>query len=329
MPKNDDTVLNKKMKEKLTNEIIDEINDTIKEDIINDVVKDVKDEINYSFKNEIKDTVKEELIVDIKNDIRKEEKRLYRRKNFQIFRLYIYIILLITCSVLMIYKLYKTGNLEIGNKEFKEKISSVMNVETTTTTTELIKDLEYYKNNYGYLVNDLKFNNLAILKGNNDVSNIELNDRLAISYNKLNREDINIDGVIYTVSEDQLLNAYKSIFGSEEGYEPVNFKVGNISFAYSASSKNYIALINEDTLIDYTVNNIIDVIETDNSMVFTCTVAYVKGNHVYSINNTYYKVSELSDGNVDFSSINNRLTKVKYVFENVDGSYKLVRVERI
>lgn len=328
MPRNEDPALTRRQKEKLTVEILEEIDNTVKKDLVDEVVNDVRGEFNTTYKNEIKEQIKDELVKDIKEDIKKEEKKLSRSKSWKIFRLYIYLIALIACSVFMIIKLYNTGNLDITKNEYIDKLSSVVSKnETTTTTTEVVKDLNYYKDNYGYLMNNVKVSNIDLLKGTYEVSSISMADRLAIVFNSLDSSDILVDGQFRKVSEDTLVNQYKKVFGSNDDYQQTSFKVSNNTYVYTSSLESYIAIVSED-INEYVENEVINVEEADNTLIFTCSVAYVKGNHVYNINSPYYRIAELDEGKVNFGNLINRLTKVSYTFEKNEDSYKLIKIEK-
>lgn len=328
MAKNEDPVLNKKQKEKLKSEILEEMDSNIKQDLVDEIVNDVRGVFNTSYKKEIKEAIKDELIIEIKDDIRKEEKKLLRKKSFKIFRLNVYIILLIACCLFLLVRLYKTGNLDLTKNKYVEKISSVISKEETTTTKSIIKDLEYYKDNYGYLLDYVKVSNKDLLKGSYDVSDIKLSDKLAIAANALDNDDIDVDGEIKKISDEKLTQSYVKVFGSIDGYDQVKFKTGNDNYAYSESMKSYISIGEDDTKDEY-VSNIINAVEEENMLKLTCTVAHVIDDSVYNINSDSYKLAELKDDSVNFEEINNKLSKVTYTFEKVEDGYKLIKIEKI
>lgn len=321
--KKEEVVIDKKTREKLTNEILEEINTNVKADLCKTVVEEVKESIDIEYKNELKEEISNELIVDIKAEIKKEEKKLYRRKNFKIFRLYVYIILLIAVAIYAIYKLYMTGNLEIlekynGNKE--------------TTTKEIvsnkeIKDFAWYYNKYGKLLDNIYITNYELLKGDYIFKDVDITDKLAMSYKAMDDEFIIKEGIIYTVAEDNLKNAYKTIFGSENGYLGGNFAIDGLNYAYSATNKNYIAISSANIKDNYILNNIIDIKEDSNSIIITSKIALIADNKVYNIFNVS---EELGVYNVDegLNKYVNSLSTVDYTFEKNGDNYYIYSVSK-
>ena len=128
--------LTKKEKENIRKGVLEEINDEVRSSLCENVLNDVNERINEEYKENLKETISSEIINDIKENIKEDEKKMSRRKNFKIVRLYIYILLLMAGSIFLIYKLYVTGNLDVV-KDIK------ISTTTTTTTTALVKDLKW------------------------------------------------------------------------------------------------------------------------------------------------------------------------------------------
>ena len=164
-------------------------------------------------------------INDIKENIKEDEKKMSRRKNFKIVRLYIYILLLMAGSIFLIYKLYVTGNLDVV-KDIK------ISTTTTTTTTALVKDLKWYMNKYGNILDNIKIDNVSLLKGNYDISKIDVKDKLAIAYNNLSSDSITKDGMIYSVKEEDL-KKYQKSSSYEDLVSKYNTLKNNVSEAES------------------------------------------------------------------------------------------------
>jgi hypothetical protein len=165
MVKKNDEVLDKKVRARLKEDVLNEINSTVKDELVENVVSDVKSTFNSNYKNEIKEEIKKDIVDDIQVSIKKDQAKLSRRKSFKIFRLNIYIILLIVCSCALVYRLYETGNIDIN-------LCSNQTSETTTTstTTTVVHDLDYLKNKYAYLLNNINITNYDLLKGSYNIS---------------------------------------------------------------------------------------------------------------------------------------------------------------
>lgn len=305
--------LTKKEKESIRKGVLEEINDEVRSNLCETVLNDVNERINDEYKENLKETISSEIISDIKESIKEDEKKMSRRKSFKIVRLYIYILLLMAGSVFLIYKLYVTGNLDVV-KDIKIPTTS------TTTTTALVKDLKWYMNKYGNVLDNIKFDNVALLKGNFDVSKIDIKDKLAMAYNNLSSESISKDGIIYSVKEEDLKSSYLSIFGSEEGYSASSFQIGGVAFAYSLSNATYMAIANGEIVKENILTEITDIKEENDELVVECITAFVKDNKLYNINNQDVALKDYSSGESLKSSESN-LSKNKFTFKLINNNY--------
>ncbi len=313
--------LTKKEKENIRKGVLEEINDEVRSSLCENVLNDVNERINDEYKENLKETISNEIISDIKESIKEDEKKMSRRKSFKIVRLYIYILLLMAGSVFLIYKLYVTGNLDVV-KDIK------ISTTTTTTTTALVKDLKWYMNKYGNILDNIKFDNVALLKGNFDVSKIDIKDKLAIAYNNLSSESISKDGIIYSVKEEDLKNSYISIFGSEEGYSSSSFQIGGVAFAYSLSNATYMAIANKDIVSDSILTEITSIKEENDELVVECITGLVKDNKLYNINNQEVALKDYSSGESLKSSESN-LSKNKFTFKLINDKYYISSISVI
>lgn len=324
MPRKANTAVDKKTKEEMKKDILEEINATVKEDIVNEVVTDIKRSIDTEYKNEIKNEIQKELTDDIKKSIQKEEKKLTRRKSFKIFRLYIYLLIVLACAIYLIYRLYATDNLNIINEKLTRPAGKVTTTQTVKTTTELVKDLDYYMGMYASLLDNVKISNTDLIKGST-VSDMTIADKLSLSYALLDQE-IMIDGSIYTINEEDMKNAYQKVFASLDGYEPNSFSVNNMNFAYSANSSTYIA-VGSMSDENYVNNYITNIYEDGSDLVIEAKAYIIKDDYIYSASNTNYRLTKVSD-DLDISKIQNRLVTVVYRFSNIDNQYGLVSIAK-
>ena len=268
MAKQEEKVLDKKTKENLKKEILGEINTDVKKEIVETFVEDVKKEIDNEYKEEIKRQISDEVIDDVKANIRREQNKLNRRKTFKIIRLNIYLIVLFIFSIFLIYRLYKTDNLSILKKN--------TTTTTTLTTSAVVKDLNWYINNYGYLINNLKFTNFELLRGNYNIKEIPVKDKLAMVYKNIPSDAIHIEGIIYTIDEESMINVYKELFGSIDDYMGTDFDVDALNFAYSASNKQYLSVAKKNDNVEFVVNKIVDIKESNDQLMIDSYVGIVK-----------------------------------------------------
>lgn len=306
------TFLTKKEKENIRKGVIEEINDDLRKELCDSIMSDINDRINDDYKDNLKETISNELIVDIKESIKADEKRLSRSKSFKIARLYIYILLLIACSLFLVYRLYVTGNLDVI-KEIKTDIP-------TTTTTQEVKDLKWYMNKYGNILDNIKIDNVELLKGNYDFNKVDIKDKLAMAYKNLSDEQIAKDGMIYTVKDEDLKTSYKNIFGTENGYVSTSFKVDKVNFAYSSTNASYISIVNENISGNDIKMEIIDIKGSDEVLEVTAIIALVKDNKIYNINDLNTEIKAYNSGE-SLKTIENSLSKSTFTFKKIDNNY--------
>ena len=313
--------LTKKEKENIRKGVLEEINDEVRSSLCENVLNDVNERINEEYKENLKETISSEIINDIKENIKEDEKKMSRRKNFKIVRLYIYILLLMAGSIFLIYKLYVTGNLDVV-KDIK------ISTTTTTTTTALVKDLKWYMNKYGNILDNIKIDNVSLLKGNFDISKIDVKDKLSIAYNNLSSDSITKDGMIYSVKEEDLKNSYVAIFGSEDGYESSSFQVDGVVFAYSVSNASYMAVANKENASENILMEITNIKEEDGELVVDCITALVKESKLYNINNLDVALKDYNSGE-SLKTSENSLSKNRFTFKLINDKYYISSISII
>lgn len=315
----EDQVLDKKTKEQIRQELLEVINTKVKDEIVEVVANDVRETFDEEKKNEIKNEISNELIIDIKDEINKEQKKLNRKKSFKIFRLHVYILMLIAIVCYLVYLLYINGGLDIINK-YEDIIRDRYH---TTTTVHVETDKATLINNYKYLVDGLYITNLELLKSDYLISNVDVTDKLAMVYNTLADTDITKEGIIYTITGDVMKNAYIKVFGSEDGYKGNNFSVNNISFAYQESTNLFIAVL---TGVVYEPNklyhDIIDVEQTKDSIIFTARVGLEKEDGIYNVFNLNESLGSKEEVKSDDLSL------VEYTFKKIGDNYHIYKISK-
>lgn len=318
----EDQVLDRKTKEQIRQELLEVVNTKVKDELVETIANDVRESFDDEYKTEIKKEIEQELMIDIKEDLRKEQAKISRRKSFKIFRLYIYMLVLIAIICYLVYLLYNNGGLDI-----LDKYKIVKQDATTTTTTKalVVKDFNYYYSNYGHLIDKINITNYDLLKGNYNIMSVEVEDRLGMAYKNLSDDNINVEGMIYTFTDEVLKNSYKELFGSDDGYESRNFIVDNISYAFQDSTSSYIAI--PTSVATEEIKNIItDIKEENNKLIFTCKVALVKNfNEVYNINDLETSIGTITNES-ELTNFNEALSNVKYTFTIINGIYYITDI---
>ncbi len=319
MAQQEEKVLDKKAKENLKKVILNEINTDVKKEIAEEVVKDVKKQIDDDYKEELKRQISDDVMEDVKANIKREQNKLNRRKTFKIIRLNIYLIVLLAFSLFLIYRLYKTDNIALLKKP------------TTTTkevsTTSVIKDLNWYINNYGYLINNLKFTNFELLKGNYNIKEIPIKDKLAMVYKNLASDAIHVEGIIYTIDEQDIIKGYKELFGTVDDYISADFEVDLLDFAYSTSAKKYISVARKNNKVEYAINKIVDIKENNDVLTIEALIGIVKNDKLYSLLDMDNELAEYKGGS-DLSIYKDNLTSLEYRFKKIEGKYYIDAISR-
>lgn len=318
MAKNNDEVLDKKVRARLREDILSEINTSVKDDLVETVANDVRDTFNSKYKNEIKEEIKRDIVDDIKESVRKDQIKLSRRKSWKIFRLDIYIILLIACSLVLVYRLYDSGNLTLPAKMTKPTESTT----TTKQTTTEIHDFSWLKNKYSYLLNNVHIINLDLLKGEFNTEKISNEDKLAMAYKNISSKEIQKEGIISTIKGEILENKYNELF-NDNLFKNDNFTIDGLNYAYSESTNSYIAIGEENISTDEILYSIYNIKEDGNKVVISSYVALNRDNKIYNINNLEESVK---DNSRDITDVLDKLSKVDYTFEYSNGTFHLVKI---
>lgn len=326
MPKKDEVKIPKKMKEEMTEQIIEEINSTVKKDVIDSVVSDIKSEFNREYKDSIKEDIKKDIVDDIKKDIAKEQKKLSRSKSFKIFRLYLYLLIVVAALCYLLYRLYETDTLTVIDKSYTRKPTTTEVTTTVERTTEIVKDSGYYIKNYGYLLDNIKISNYDLVKNGVEVNNMQMSDRLILAYANVDKTKIQMDGVIHSLKEEDLIDAYKEVFGESDGYSQSNFTSNGLNYVYSSSNGAYMA-IGEEVEDNYIQNIITNGREEEDIITLEARAYVVKDNAIYNPNNMNYRIMTMNDG-ADISRVQNRLLSVEYNFKKDDLGYHLTSIVR-
>ena len=310
-------------KKKIKEDVIREVEDDIRKDLVKKVSEDVFSLFTISEKDRIKNELTDEIKEDVKKRVIKDEAILSRKKSLKIFRLSVYIIVLLVAIGYGVYRLYKTDNLMLLNKDY-EPTTTTNYVTPNELTTKKIKSLDELKNEYGYLMDKIYISDINILLGEKVIADLSTSDRLVIAYNALNASDITRDGKVFTISNAALQSAFENIFGTNATYATADFTVDGLSFTFVSSQDKYFAI---SDIVDNTrtiQSEIVDVVDETEYVVIKEVVGYVKDNKLYALNDLNNPiVTGYASSVLDYKD---SLTTVEYTFNKVNGSYKLFKV---
>lgn len=292
----------------------------------NDIIDKDKlvSELKESVINELEDYLINIVEDNSKNKLESMERKIYKYKNKTIRKKNIIIFFLILIIVLENYYLYDE---KVFSNYLFNNHSEVIN---NNTKEDTVKDLNYYINEYGYLIDmvNTKLDNdnfNYLYRDSYKVSEIDKEIKLNISYMNISDSNINSVNGVKTVSEDIVKSSYNKIFNDNK-YEVGNFKYSCLNFIYNKNNLSYMAI---DTGCDDNkeiIKSIIDIKEKDNYIEIITLVGILKDNTLYDIENN---LIESNYHNQDLSNFNDSLTKYKYTFIKDKGNYYFDSIEKI
>ena len=243
-------VLDKKSLEKYRKEIKEDFEKNYKETLVKDLSDQVQKEVAQRFDRELKDQIVEEVTVDIKDEIKnqifKEEKKLGRSKSFKIFRLSVYILVLLAIVGYVAYRLYVTDNIDVVRYDYVPTTTEKAVTNTIDPEGKTEPQIDY-KALYGNLLDNLKIYDYSLYRTDTKVEDLTMVQKLQMAYSTLTDSEVEVDGSIVTIKSATLRSAYIKLFGTDD-YEPTSFNIYNLSFVYSTNKNEFIAIVtNQNT----------------------------------------------------------------------------------
>lgn len=335
---------------RLTDNELEENKENIRDEIINDVKKELSDakknikddiikEIRFEANTVVKDDIKEQLVIDVKNEIkdniRKEQRLIIRHKNFKLFKKNILILLLLGVAGYFGYCLW-----DIRYFDFMKDKNTKIVVEKSETIEELsepeepeeeiiIKDKNWYISNYGYLLDNMKLNlsmdnyNIYYLyTGDYNITTMKDTIKLNLAYKFVDNK--NETDYSYTITEDDMKNAYVKVFGTLDNYNPSSFTVGCMQFYYNGYDQIYTAYKFECE--DYNQLHIKEEIkdmyeENDKIIIETVMGVYSDSKYLFKYDNLYNAVVVDFDDSKSVMEYEDKLNTYKYTFKKIDDNY--------
>lgn len=310
------------LKKELTEEILDDIKKKSETKIINQVKNDVIKTIKEESINELKDTFVNEVKLDVKEKISKEEKKLLRNKRWKIIRRDIFILFLIFVIGYLCYYIYKNNDKDV-----------VVKKESNVKTEEVVKDKDWYIENYGYLISythlNLSSDNLNkfyLYNQNYNVENINDSIKLTMAYNLIDKADIKLEDGKYIIDNNILKEAYNKLFNTT--YKTTSFNIGCMTYNYK--NKKYVAYETECTNINNyeLVEDIINMYEEDNELVIETIMGVFSGSNLYNYTNLYSPINTSYNKDNSLSDFKGSLSSYKYTFEKEKDNYKFISIEK-
>ena len=314
-------VLDKKTLEKYRKQIREDFEDHYKDDLVKEISDKVSSEVKDNFNNSFKEELVTELSTDVKdivkNDLVKEERRVYRHKSFKIFRLSIYVLVLLAVVGYGVYRLYVTENLNLMDYNYNpEKAVKTTSSNGTTEPKKEEPKIDYVAE-YKSLVDGIKIYDSALYKGTVKATDMKMINKLQMAYSTLTDADKELDGSIITIKPSALRGAYIKLFGTDD-FEPTSFNIYNINFVYSPNKNEFIAIINVPNTEDVKYE-VYDGSEDENYIILKAYVAKIQDNKIFSI--TADKA--LGDYNNSLNDYKTKLSTVTFRFTKDKNFYSM------
>lgn len=281
MAKKED-ILDRRTLDRYRKQISDDFDKSYREKMVKDlseeVYKDVQKNFDVEYKNQLVENVTNVIYDEVKEKVNKEERKVSAHKSFKIFRLSVYILVLLGAVLYIMYRLYITNNLAIVKYNYKPTTTEPA---VTEPVTEPKKEEVDYKAIYGDLIDNIKIYDLNLYKGSYKIADLEMSKRLTIAYSTLSKDDIEVDGAINTLRASLLKNAYTKLFGLDD-YENVSFTADNLNYIYSTNKNEYIAIVSDDNKQDIKYE-LSDVWVDDNNIYVKAYAALVNDKKIYNV----------------------------------------------
>ncbi len=283
------------------------------------IVKEIKSDVE----EKIFDEVTKKIDYETQNKLDKMEKRIYRHKNFSILKRDIIILLFLGVIIYETIMLYNNGLL-FGLNKFNESKEEEVVVEKDEKTNEEEKDLNWYIDNYGYLLDNIKTNleDTTYLYNNIKVSDIDSSIKINMAYQILNKEYKNIENGVITVDASKLSEVYKKIFTDDIKHQ--NFKDNCIQFIYNKENNNYMAIDTQCEKKD--IIRVIDNIREDHYITIDILVGILDDKNLTNISGDILKEDYSSK---DFEEIKNKLDKFEFIYEKIKDKYYLKEIKKV
>jgi len=287
--------------------------DIKKEDLIEDIKKDIKEYLYEEITNKVD--------YEAKNKLDKMEKRIYRTKNFAILKRNIIILIFLAIIIFETIVIYDNNLLFNLNKRTNSSIAQDKN---SNEKKKDEKDSKWYIENYSYLLENIKTNlddenKYYLYESNHKVEDISNKVKLNMSYQLLKNVD-NDNGVI-RISDEELKQSYKKIFGNINDYKQENFNNSCVQFIFNKQLKSYMAIDTECEKREEEILRIIkNIYEKDNNIVIEAYIGLYnkEENRIRTIENKKYY--DYNKNNIEKLNIYN------FVFKKIDNEYYLYEI---
>ena len=336
----------KEISKKDENEIKKEIVKEIKDKVLNDLNKDIKSSIidtTKKYREELKEEIANDINEEITTMMRQEEKRMLRSKNFSLLKKNIVILVLFTLLLYFGYCLYDVKYFNFMKSECEINGTCVSKeenqIEEPEKKEEVVKDKVWYKENYGYLLDEIKLNLSAdnvnayyLYSSDYKLSDIKPSYLLNMAYKKLDSKMIKVNSVNVTIDGEDLRNAFQELFGSLTYYKESSFSYNCLNFIYNKEKDRYVAESNKcsNKSTKHILEEIDDMYEEGEVLYImtTATIYNEDESSFYTFDRLFEPtITDVTDS--DLVKNSSKLNKYQYQFKKSDEIYYLDSIVKL
>lgn len=327
-------------------EIKKEVVTSIKEKVLNDLEKEIKESIvenTSQFKEDLKEELNNDIQVEVANIMKQEERKLIKGKNMAIFKRDIVLLLFFGIIVYFGYCLYDVKYFSFMKSECEKNGTCVVQEGNGNSVLEpnqpqVIKDKNWYIENYGYLMDEVKVtmnpdqvSAYYLYSSDHQLSDIKTSYLLNMAYHHLNKKDIKTNSMNITVEGEVLRKAYEEVFGSMNLYQNVNFTYDCLNFVYNQEKDRFVAENEKCGVAKNEIVEEIDAMNEEGDVLYINTIAAIYNESEKSFY-TFDDLFEAVVSNVtreDISKYAKKLNRYQYQFKKVDNVYYLDSITKL
>lgn len=277
--------------------------------------------------------VQESVHAEISDVARKQIRKVERRRRVGYLVRDILILLLAAMIGYMGYCLYDVKYFDFmkSDCERNNTCSETDNSENGEKTPEIIKDTAWYRNNYGYLYDNLQVGLSAdkveayyLYSGDYKVSEIQPTYLLGMAYNHLNSSTSydSANGIVVPAAD--LRQAYINLVGDADHFAKHDFTYHCANFQYDKNADTFSAssVLCADNTNRTILEQIDEIYEEGNVLYFltTATIFDRKEQNFYTFDNLFKPVAS-NVGEDDLAKHASLLNHYQYQFNKVDNQY--------
>lgn len=333
------------MAKKVENDLKKEVLKEAKEKVLNELNKEIKASITSQvekYKEEFREEISKDILEEVENVMKREEKRIIRNRTLSLFKknVAIFILLIIVCY--FGYCLYDVKYFDFMKSECERNgnCAVISNEDSNNIEQEenVIKDKDWYIENYGYLLNEANVllsadqaNAYYLYSGDHKVNEIKTSYLLNLAYKKMDNKNVKTNSVSVTINAEDLRNAFQDLFGTLDNYKDTNFTYGCLNFVYNSEKDRYVAENNKCTISNKEIlENISDMYEEENKLyILTTATIYDKAESSYYTFDNLFDPILANVTDAEFLENAKKLNKYQYIYKKVDDSYYLNSITKL